>query len=86
MSDKRQHIRTKLQVSIKVMHPRLGDVVLQTGDISDSGAYFLTDQFEEFEIGEEFSAQVLSLGDGDAPVVKMRVMRADDRGVGLLFI
>ncbi|WP_206045384.1 PilZ domain-containing protein [Oceanicoccus sagamiensis] len=85
-SNKREHVRTKLRADVTVSHPELGDLNLHTGDISDGGAYILSEGHQLPPIGEMVSVQVQGMGGGDAPVVKMKVVRLDNDGVGLAFV
>lgn len=84
--EKRKSVRTKLRASVKVMHPRLGELMLHTGDISDGGAYILHHGQNMPDIGDIVDVQVQGIGDGEAPVVKMEVIRTDKQGLGLAFI
>ena len=84
--NKRQHIRTKLQIPIKVLHPRHGELILQTADVSEGGAFFLCDNADSFQLHEEFQAQVILHGEEPPPEVTMRVVRLDKSGVGLVYI
>ena len=85
-SNKREHVRTKLRADVKLSHPEVGDLNLHTGDISDGGAYILAEGNKLPPIGETVSVQVQGMGGGEAPVVKMKVVRLDNDGVGLAFV
>lgn len=85
-NNKRAAVRTKLRADVKLSHPAVGDVDLHTGDISDSGAYILAEGHPMPDIGECVSVQVQGMGAGDAPLVKMRIVRIDNKGIGLEFI
>lgn len=84
--NKRKHIRTKLKADVKLSHPEVGDLNLKTGDISDGGAYILTNGDGALKVGDIVSVQVQGLPGGEAPVLKMRIVRMDKQGVGLEFI
>jgi ribosomal protein S12 len=84
--NRRKSIRTKLQAKVRLSHPEVGDVHLHTSDISDGGAYILSDGNPLPEVGEVVEVQVQGIGSGEAPVVKMRIVRIDNQGVGLEFI
>ncbi|NRB40754.1 MAG: PilZ domain-containing protein [Pseudomonadales bacterium] len=86
VQNKRLSIRTLLQVPVKIMHPVLGDVVVHTADISDGGLYFVCQNANQFNLQEEFKVQVMAFGEGDAPLVKMSVVRIENQGVGLKFM
>ena len=85
-SEQRRYIRSKLRSKVKVTHPNIGAMELQTGDISDGGAYILYASVElQPNIGEIVEVQVQGLPGPAAPILKMRVMRKDKEGVGLEF-
>lgn len=84
--NKRVAIRTKLRADVKLSHPEVGDMNLKTGNISDSGAYILAEGHSMPDVGECVNVQVQGMGAGDAPVVKMRIVRMDNKGIGLEFV
>jgi c-di-GMP-binding flagellar brake protein YcgR len=84
--DNRKTIRTKLKAQVKVSHPETGDLSLHTGDISDGGAYILTEGNKLPELNEVVDVQVQGMGGGEAPVLKMRIVRLDKKGIGLEFL
>jgi hypothetical protein len=75
-----------MRAAVKLSHPEVGDLELQTGDISDGGAYILTNGEAELNMGEIVTVQVQGMGSGEAPLVKMRIVRMDKNGVGLEFV
>ena len=83
---KRGHVRTKLRAEVKLSHPDIGDLRLHTGDISDGGAYIFSEGNEIPTVGEIVNVQVQGIGGGEAPIVKMRIVRLDNAGMGLEFI
>lgn len=85
-NDKRSTIRTSLRAVVKLSHPGVGDLKLHTQDISDTGAYILSEGHEPPAVGEIVTVQVQGIGDGDAPLVKMRIVRIDAKGMGLEFV
>lgn len=84
--NKRESVRTKLRADVKLSHPSVGDVDLHTGDISDGGAYILSEGNSLPDVGECVNVQVQGMGSGEAPVVKMRIVRMDNKGIGLEFV
>lgn len=84
--DKRSDIRTKFRADVKVSHPDVGEVEVHTQDISDSGAFILSEGNPMPGVGEVVSVQIQGIGDGEAPVVKMRITRCDKNGIGLEFV
>jgi hypothetical protein len=85
-TDQRRAMRTTLRAGVKLSHPEVGDLDVHTGDISESGVYILTEGKASPSIGELVLVQVQGMGGGDAPVVKMRVVRSDANGIGLEFV
>ena len=84
--DNRKTVRTKLKAQVKVTHPQTGDLRLHTGDISDGGAYILTEGQELPALNEVVDVQVQGMGGGEAPILKMRIVRLDKKGIGLEFL
>ena len=87
MSDinKRKHIRTKLRADVTLSHPGMGDLSLHTGDFSDGGVYIFSDGQELPVMGELVNVQVQGMAGGEAPILKMRIVRIDKKGIGLQF-
>lgn len=84
--NKREHVRTKLRADVKLSHPEVGDLSLKTGDISDGGAYVFTGEHPIPAVGQIVTMQVQGMGEGEAPMVKMQVVRSDKNGIGLAFV
>lgn len=84
--ENRRTIRTKLKAKVKVSHPQVGALDLHTEDISDGGAYILTDGGKLPEIDEVVEVQVQGMGGEEAPILNMRIVRIDKTGIGLEFI
>jgi hypothetical protein len=84
--NRREHIRTRLTMVVKLTHPVMGEFLLNTGDISDGGAYVYEKDSPLPEIGEIVEIQVQGLPDGVAPVVQMRVRRKDKSGIGMSYL
>lgn len=84
-SNNRQHVRTRLRAEVTVSHPRVGELRLQTRDISDGGAYVQA-QDVDVQMGDLVEVQMQGLAGEPAPVVLMRVVRVDRGGLGLQFV
>lgn len=84
--NRRIYVRTRLTMVVKLTHPEMGEYLLNTGDISDGGAYVYEKDRPLPEIGEIVDIQVQGLPDGVAPVVKMRVRRKDKTGIGMSYL
>lgn len=85
-SNRRQHIRTRLTMVVRMTHPVMGEYLLNTGDISDGGAYVYAKDKPLPGLDEIVEIQVQGLPDGLAPLVKMRVRRIDKAGIGLSYL
>ena len=86
MIERRKHVRSELKVAIRVTHPKHGQFILQTDNFSDGGAYIYCPESLEIMVGDEITAQVLSMGEGEPPIIKLRVVRRDKTGFGSTFI
>jgi len=84
MVEKRQFIRTEFSAEVKLMHPELGSLCVQTRDISEGGVYLLTSDQVNFPVGTELTVQAQDMAD-DAPVVKATIVRLDPEGIALMF-
>lgn len=85
MENKREHERIPLSVDVKISHPDIGEKLVKTKNISDSGLFILVEPTSMPPIGEIVQGQVQGVVD-DPPVVKMKIVRMEDDGLGLQFI
>ena len=86
MRNNRAAVRTPFKSRIRITHESFGSFETYTRDISDSGVYlFLNGEFY-LDLGSVISAQVIGLPGGEAPQLKMEVVRLDDEGAGLKFV
>lgn len=87
MSEKRRSQRVAMCVSVEVTTPE-GDIqVLSTRDLSDGGLFLEGIDTHALGLGEELTLKVSVALQGDAaPIVKARVVRETDDGVGVCFI
>ena len=83
--DLRSNPRTRLRAEVKVNHPQAGEIRSHTRDISDSGA-FVFGNGPGVALGDIVEVQVQGLPGGDAPLVRMRIVRLDKEGMGLEFV
>lgn len=84
--DQRRHPRINIQIEVELIAPEVGALTLQSGNLSDSGLYLCADQSMPLQIGSEVCVRLKqALGDGEAPLVKARVVRIEDQGIGLHF-
>lgn len=85
MENKRESPRTPFKVRIRIEHPRHGQMLVHTRDISDTGVFVILDDARQLlQIGEVVSGQVQDLPI-EAPVVLMEVVRFEAAGMGLRF-
>lgn len=82
----RKFNRTRLRAEVKLSHPKVGEQLSHTRDISEGGAFVFSDGIILPEIGDVVEVQVQGLPGEAAPVVKMKVMRIDKEGVALQFL
>ena len=85
MENKREHPRYPLSVDVKISHPDIGEKMVKTRNISDSGLFILVEPTAMPPIGEVVQGQVQGEHD-DMPVVKMKIVRMEDDGLGLRFL
>lgn len=85
MSESRSHPRIPMKAQVKITHESFGELVATTRDISDGGIFLITKDFDMPPVGTVIEGQVQGLH-GDAPVLKMEIIRAEEDGVGLRFI
>ena len=82
--NKRGHIRHPISVDVKIMHPTIGEKIVKTKNLSDSGLFIIVEPTEMPPIGEIIQGQIQGMD--DAPVVKMVIVRIEKEGMGLQFI
>lgn len=85
MENKREHPRYPLSVDVKISHPDIGEKMVKTRNISDSGLFILVEPTAMPPVGEIVQGQVQGEHD-DMPIVKMKIVRMEDDGLGLQFI
>ena len=85
MANKREHERYPLAVDVKISHPDIGEKIVQTKDVSDSGVFVLVEPTGMPPIGEIVQGQIQG-GAEDMPVVKMKIVRVVNDGLGLQFV
>ena len=85
MPDNRRHPRIPMKARVKITHPSFGEITATTKDISDGGIFLVTEGQEMPPIGTVIEGQVQGLT-GDAPILKMEIMRSLPEGIGLRFI
>lgn len=85
MHDKRQYIRTAVNIKVRVWHETIGTVMLTTRDVSDGGVFLITEGAPIPPVGTMVEGQVQGPVD-DLPVVRMEVVRVEPTGIGLRFV
>jgi hypothetical protein len=87
MNDRRRSERVPITLQVEINHPELGTFLLNTRDISDTGAFlhFGTNPRRP-EVGTEVSLRLTHLADGsEPPIVHARVVRVTEEGFGIAF-
>jgi hypothetical protein len=82
--NKRRHVRIELPARVRLVHPDIGEVVLKTRDVSDSGVYIICDNPGLLPVGSVVKMQVIS-DDVEMPVVGAKIVRNDSEGIGMEF-
>ena len=85
MKEKRTNIRTNVSLKITLSHPMTGTITAVTRDISNGGAFIVTAERDKLPVGSIVTVQTQD-GAEDAPILRMRVVRHEDEGIGLEFI
>ncbi|TWI57662.1 PilZ domain-containing protein [Pseudomonas duriflava] len=83
--NQRRHPRVSMKCRLRITHPTLGELIVQTRDLSDGGVYAQHPTLTEWPIGIQVQGQVLDLPI-EAPVVNMELMRVDALGAGFRFL
>lgn len=82
--NRRKDLRTKIKAKVKLTHPDVGSVLLDSGDISDGGVFLYQGETTPPELGESVTVQMTGLP-VEAPIVPMKVVRYTKDGMGLQF-
>lgn len=85
MDDRREHQRIALRVDIKISHPDIGEKIVKTKNFSEGGLFVLIEPSDLPAVGELVDGQVQGTTE-DAPVVKMKIIRVANDGVGLQYV
>ena len=84
--EQRRHPRIKIQLEIELLLPDDQSLMLQSGNMSQEGLFVRLDQELHPAVGSEVYVRLKNaLGDGEPPLVKARVVRAEESGIGLHF-
>jgi hypothetical protein len=84
--EQRRHPRINLQIEVELITPDLGSLTLQSGNLSNSGLFLCVEQSIPLQVGSEVCVRLKqALGDGEPPLVKARVVRVEEQGIGLQF-
>lgn len=75
-----------MRAEVKLNHPAAGEQKTHTRDISEGGAYVMSEGLILPALGEIIEVQVQGLPGDAAPIVRMKVVRIDREGVGLEFL
>ncbi|MBV1920178.1 MAG: PilZ domain-containing protein [Pseudomonadales bacterium] len=85
MREQRKFQRTLLKCRIKVTHAEIGEIEVDSRDISDGGLFLITNDLELPPIGTILEGQVQGMMD-DAPILDMEIVRLESDGIGLRFV
>ncbi len=81
----RQQERTKIRARLKLMHPDTGEVSVFTDNLPDGGLFVLGGSRPLPAVGEIVWLQLQGLP-VEAPVVKARIVRQNEMGIGVMFL
>ena len=84
-SDQRRHPRTPLKCRIKISHASIGDIVVDTRNISNGGVFIVTEDIEMPPVGTVVAGQVQGMA-AQAAVLDMEIVRVEPDGIGLKFL
>lgn len=84
MTNQRRHPRVPMSVDVKIYHEGIGEKIVKTKNISDSGLFVLTEPNELPKVGEIVTGSVQGMIE-NPPILNMRVVRIEPEGVGLQF-
>lgn len=72
---------------VEIAHPQLGTLQLETVDLSDGGLFIKATPEQCPPLNDEITVQVVGTLDGKAPpLVRARVARITDKGMGIQFL
>jgi len=74
-----------MRCQVKVSHPSIGEVMVNTRDISDGGLFLLTESISMPPVGTIVQGQVQGMGI-EGPILKLEIVRLEPAGTGLKFI
>lgn len=83
--EQRVHSRTKLPAKVKLMHPDIGEVILDIRDLSDGGLYVYCDDPDLLPIDTEVRIQAIN-EDMEMPIIDVQIVRKDGEGMGMKII
>jgi len=81
--ERRRFIRTAFPGEVRLIHPGIGELVLELRDVSEGGVYLYTAEPLNLAAGE--AVQIQSLDMDDAPLVSAFVVRCEPTGIALSF-
>jgi len=85
MDNKRVHPRLPLTARVKISHPSIGEKIVKTRNISDSGLFILVEPTEMPPVGEIIQGQIQGPME-NPPIVSMEIVRTEEEGLGLRFL
>lgn len=85
MTNRREHDRIPIKLSVKISHPAIGERVVKTQNISDSGLFVLIEPSDLPPIDSIVVGQVQGMID-EPPKLGMKIVRSESHGVGLMFV
>lgn len=85
MKERRSEQRHPIAAEMKISHPDVGDIIVKTKNLSDSGLFVVAGSQQMPPVGTLVNCQVQREGE-DMPVVPMKIVRTTEGGLGLLLV
>lgn len=87
MSEKRRYRRMAMRMSVEVTTPEGETRMLHTRDLSEGGLFLEGCDAEDLPLGQDLMLKVsVALQGDEAPIVKARVVRETEEGLGVCFL
>ena len=84
--DNRSSARMPAKFKVEMTHPEHGSVLTNTRDISDRGAFVLTEDEDWPDLQERVKIKVIGLPGEEPSPVESEVVRRENEGVGVKFL
>ncbi len=84
--NQRRHPRIKIELEVELLLPEQDTLILKSGNMSQEGLFLCATPECVPAVGSEVYVRLKNaLGDGEPPLVRARVVRVEEGGIGLHF-